>query len=177
MNRRAPIKKNHERYLVNCYLNWLKITTGVEFFIIEEPDPPEAIIASDNQVTWVEVVDIFYSNDFAKDKYSYATPGEKHQPMKAGPYVSMDQQFSNSFIRELRKKLVKSTYIPFREKYGPGVLLIGIHHPWFNEETVGMMKEAYLSEKWNDSLVCFDKIYYSFSSMNKILFKLWPDEA
>jgi hypothetical protein len=177
MNRRAPIKKKHERYLVNCYLEWLKVTTGVEFSIIEEPDPPEAIIASANQTTWVEVVDVFYSDDLAKDKYSYVTPGEKHQPMGTGPYVSMDEQFSNRFIQELRKKITKTTYVPFREKYGRGTLLIGIHHPWFNEETVCMMKEAYLSEDWNDSLDCFYRIYYSFSSMNKKVFKLWPDEA
>jgi len=177
MNRRAHIKKKHEQYLVNCYLNWLKVTTGLEFSIIDDPDPPEAIIASENQTIWVEVVDVFYSDDLAKDKYSYATPDEKHQPMGPGPYVSMDQVFAHRFIGGLRKKLTKTSYVPFREKYGPGILLIGIHHPWFDEETVRMMKDAYLSEDWNDSLDCFDKIYYSFSSMNRTVFKLWPDEA
>lgn len=177
MNKRAPIKKGHERYLINCYLDWLKTKTGNVFSIVKEPDPPEAIITSENQTTWVEVVDIFYSDDLARDKYSYATPEEKYKPMDPGPYVGMDQQFALRFVKELRKKLKKNSYVPFRDKYGGGTLIIGIHHPWFDEETVRMMKDVYYSKGWDDSLDCFENIYFSFSSMNKTVFKLWPDEA
>jgi len=159
------------------YLDWVNSTRGEEFAVIEEPEPPEAIIASRNCTTWVEVLDVFYSDDWARDKYTYATPGEKHQPMGPGPYVNMDQLFVKRFIRELRKKLTKTSYIPFRDQYGPGILLVGIHHPWFDEETVRMMREAYLAEDWSNSLGCFDGIYYSFRSMNQTVFKRWPDEA
>ncbi len=145
--------------------------------MVEEPDPPEAIIASENHTTWVEVVDVFYSDDLAREKYSYATPEEKHQPMALGPYVGMDQHFAHRFVKELRKKFQKSSYVPLRNKYGRGTLIIGIHHPWFDEDTVRMMKDVYYSEGWDDSLACFENIYFSFSSMNKTVFKLWPDEA
>ncbi len=177
MNRRSDIQKQHERSLIQSFLEWFNSELKSNYVVIDEPDPPEAIIRDGNDTTWIEVADAFHSDEFAKDLYSYATPGEDHQPMPSGPHFQMDSQFTYRFISVLKKKLGKKSYLPFKEKFGPGQLIICIQHSWFDAGTVEEMKELCKSEDWSDDLGCFDKILISFSSMNKRVFKLWPDEV
>jgi hypothetical protein len=177
MNKRREVQKEHERFLFHTFLEWYNSKNSAEYKVIEEPDPPEAVIKWGNDIKWIEVVDVFYSHELARDKYSYATPGERHIPMSPGPHQSMDSNYSIIFISELKKKLQKRTYLPFKVKYGPGILIIGTHNPWFHVETVSMMKEKFFSEDWSEDLGCFNSIYISFSSLNDLVFRLWPEEA
>ena len=85
----------------------------------------------------------------------------------------MDDTFTSNFVYVLKKKLEKTSYIPWRDKYGPGYLIVPIKYPWFERESVRLMKEA-----WNDCFVndigCFRSIRIAFSSLNEIKFYRWP---
>lgn len=161
MNKRRYIQKKHERFLVQCYLKWHNQKYKTKYKVIDEPNPPEAIIKSTKKTTWLEVTDAFYSEEYAKDKYSYATPGEQHIPMSSGLHHSMDLKFAIHFIKVLKSKLKKTTYRKYREKYGPGILLIGIHSPWFDSGTINLMKELCSQEDWTDNTGNFKNIYRS----------------
>lgn len=125
-----------------------------------EPNPPEAIIRSGRTTRWVEVTDAFWSDAFAQDEYSYATPGENHKPISSEPFVSPDAQFAERFVDVVRKKLEKRSYIASKEAYGPGYLVVPIMYPLFNSDTLHFMKEAWTRTNIED-LGCFRSIYMS----------------
>jgi hypothetical protein len=141
--------------------------------VVEEPNPPEAIISSPRTTRWVEVGTAFWNEAYAQDLYSYATPGEEHKPVSNGPFKGMDKRFAKSFASVLKKKLEKTSYIPWRDRYGPGYLILPIKHPWFDRTTVGIMKEVWRTCTVKD-IGCFRSIYIAFPSLGRIGFKRWP---
>ena len=164
MNKRKEIKKEHERALIKNFLKW----HNPEYKIVGEPDPPEAIIKFGNKTTWIEVADTFFTWEYARDEYSYATPDETHIPMTPGPYFNGDEQFANRFVKVLKDKLTKPSYLPFKRRYGPGILLIGMRSPFFDKQTVDIMREKYQAENWSDDLGCFEKIYITAKGYNPL---------
>lgn len=106
---RRPVKKQHERAVVRQFLAWLNMRRGTRFDVIGEPDPPEAIIRSVRVTRWVEVTDAFWTDRYAEDLYSYATPGEEHQPVRLGPFNHMDKTQLPSVSREVRRRLSDRT--------------------------------------------------------------------
>ena len=104
----------------------------MRFHVIGEPNPPEAIIQSERLTRWVEVVDAFWSKEWARDQYSFGTPGEEHVAIARGPYVNPDLRFAQSFIESLSKKLAKSSSLPVAKQYGPGYLVVNVDYPLFD---------------------------------------------
>lgn len=170
---RRPVQQAHERFFVEQFLHWFNSAYRSNFKVVSEPNPPEAVIRSSRTTRWVEVTTAFWNSAYAQDRFSSETPDEKHKPVDPGPYHSMDQDFVPNFVSVLKKKLEKKSYVPWRDKYGPGYLIVPIKYPWFDRETVRLMKEA-----WTDCLVddigCFRSIRIAFSSLNKIRFLRWP---
>ena len=169
---RRPLQQSHERFFVEQFVNWFNSAYRSNFQVISEPNPPEAIIRSSRTTRWVEISTAFWNSAYAHDLCSYATPNETHKPIVPGPYINMDQEFVNNFISVIKKKLEKTSYLEWREKYGPGYLIIPIKHPFFERQTVTFMKEALAVCSIND-LGCFRRIYIAFSSMNRIRFSRW----
>jgi hypothetical protein len=85
----------------------------------------------------------------------------------------MDQEFAKSFVSVLKKKLEKRSYVPWRDRFGPGYLIVPIKHPWFDRMAVQEMKEV-----WKTSVVtdigCFRSVYIAFPSLGNIRFYRWP---
>jgi len=155
---RKPIKQAHERAQVALFLQWFNARYRTNFSVVEEPDPPEAIIRSGRTTRWVEVTDAFWSDAFAKDEYSYATPGEVHEPIGTGPFLNPDEAFSKRFVDAVRKKLEKRSYEDSRGLYGPGYLVVPIMYPLFDANTIRMMRELWSQTRIND-LGCFRSVY------------------
>ena len=44
MNKRSEVQKEHERFLFNTFLEWYNSKNSADYKVIEEPDPPEAVI-------------------------------------------------------------------------------------------------------------------------------------
>lgn len=92
MKKRRAVKEKHEQFLVDAFIAWWSSQMGEQFRVISRPQPPEAIVQSDQRTTWVEVTDAFYSGKWAQDLYSNATPGESHEPIGPWPHTHMDAQ-------------------------------------------------------------------------------------
>jgi hypothetical protein len=175
MNKRRPVQEKHERFLVDAFIAWWASQTGEQFRVISRPHPhpPEAIVQSDQRTTWIEVTDAFYSDEWAQDLYSYATHGEAHKSMGPGPYVDMDAQTVTRFAALLKKKLSKQSYAEPYEKYGPGILLVGMQSPWFDAQTCDMMLAECKETDWSTDRGYFSRVFISFSSLNQQAFEEW----
>jgi len=170
---RRPVQQAHERAFVNHFLNWFNHAYRTNFEVVDEPNPPEAIIRSSRTTRWIEVSTAFWHGAYARDIYSLATPDEAHRPISPGPYRNMDSEFAENFVSVVKNKLEKRSYLSSFEAHGPGYLIIPIKYPWFDRQTVQVMKEAWLDSTIND-LGCFRAIYIPFQSKNVIKFYRWP---
>lgn len=173
INNRRIIQQAHERAVIKDFLNWLNAKHCTKYVVIKEPNPPEAVIRSLRRTRWVEVGDVFWTGEYARDLYSYATPGETHRPVGPGPFVDMDISFARSFTKVLGHKLTKKSYGPCYEKYGHGFLILCMHHPWFDKQTIAMMKEYNSTIDKNKYTGFFGEVFISFSSLNKRAFMKW----
>lgn len=171
---RRPIQREHERAVVRDFLDWFNPRRGTRFSVVAEPKTPEAIIRSVRETRWVEVADVFLSISHARDLYSYATPGEVHQPAPPGPYMNPDDQFAERFVSVLSKKLGKKSYNPCRDEYGPGYLLVCCtHYPLFDGGTLRRMKEHWSRATDTIDLGCFREVFIAFRSLNRRHFRRW----
>jgi hypothetical protein len=173
---RRPVQQAHERFFVEQFLNWFNSAYRSNFQVVSEPNPPEAVIRSSRTTRWVEVSTAFWNSAYAQDLYSFATPDEEHKPIASGSYHNMDRNFVSKFVSVVKKKLEKTSYVRWRDKYGPGYLIVPIKHPWFDGETVRLMKKAWADCAVND-IGCFRSVRIAFPSRNEIRFFRWPKKG
>jgi hypothetical protein len=170
---RRPIKRSHERAIVREFLAWRNKKRGTKYSVIREPDPPDALIRSTKRTRWIEVADVFWTDAYAKDRYSQVTPGEKYKPMGRGPYMNMDMIFASRFVNVLKKKLSNKSYARFHEMYGLGILVLCMNHPWFDLHTVKLMKERCRQDTVEHGCGHIGEIYIMYSSLNRACFQKW----
>lgn len=173
MNNRRTIQQAHERAQVDAFIAWMNSRYGASYEVVAEPNPPEAIIRSGRTTRWVEVTDAFWSDAFAQDEYSYATPGEKHKPIGNGLFIEADVQFAERFVDAVRKKLEKASYFPSVQAYGLGYLVVPIMYPLFTSKSLWYMKQAWIRTQIND-LGYFRSIYMSVQ-MGRGPIVRWPE--
>ena len=123
------------------------------------------------------MTDAFHSDKWAQDLYSYATPGEPHKPLGPGPYVNMDIQTATRFASLLKKTLSNKSYAEPYQKYGPGILLVGMQSPWFNAQTCDIMRSECGKTDWTSDLGYFSHVYISYRSVNQQIFEEWKWDA
>ena len=173
MNRRRKIQQQHERAVVTDFLDWFERRRKVSFRVIDEPNPPEAIIQSKRLTRWVEVVDAFWSKEWARDQYSFATPDEEHVSIGLGPHAGPDLTFANSFVEAVSKKLVKSSYLPVAKKYGPGYLLVNVDYPLFDRGAHNKAKDLWATGRpWSDN-GCFREVFVRIRMFRGYAFQPW----
>lgn len=171
---RDKIKREHEQANIQAFIRWHRARHHSAFRVISEPDPPDAIITSGRTVRWVESATVFWTKDYARDEYSYATPGETHKPMPAVPFHGdMDKVFADRFVTLLRQKLEKSSYEKYRDQYGAGYLILRMFSPFFDGETVRHMKEAWSAAPEIADRGCFRSVYIAFRSLDGLAFQRW----
>lgn len=161
---RRPIRQAHERAQVSIFLAWLNSRYKAKYSVVQEPDPlpPDAIVRSGRTTRWVEVTDAFMSDAFAKDEYSFATPGEAHKPMGSGPFINPDAAFADRFVGVVKNKLEKTSYLEIRDSYGPGYLVVPIMYPLFNSHTLYFLRTAWNRAEVED-LGCFRSVYMTMN--------------
>lgn len=167
MKPRRTIQQAHERAQVALFLDWFNTRYRSRFRVIEEPDPPEAIICSGRTTRWVEVTDAFWSDAYAQDEYSYATPEETHKPIPDGVHVEPDKQFADRFVAVVKKKLEKRSYLPSKQRYGPGYLVVPIMYPLFNSHSLWYVERAWEKAVIQD-LGCFRSIYITYRAWSPV---------
>ena len=102
-NQRRHLQEAHEKFTVSLFLDNFNHYYHTDFKVIEEPNPPEAIIQSKRSTRWVEVTTAYMSKEFAIDINSYATQGETHKPSREGLIVGPDAQFAGQFVDAVKK--------------------------------------------------------------------------
>lgn len=173
MSKRRPIKQKHEQAVVSEFLEWLNKQRGYKFRVIEEPDPPDAIIRSTRVTRWVEVADAFWTQEYARDQYSYATPGEDHKPVQPGPYTNMDEVFAHQLVDVISKKIDKDSYLTISKQYGPGYLVVPAQYPWLDSQTLRVAKALWAGGRpWKDK-GCFKEIYIKDRMVGSPPFRRW----
>jgi hypothetical protein len=174
MSGRRDIQQAHERAQVAIFLEWLNARYGSKFEVVDEPNPPEAIVRSGRTTRWVEVTTAFWSDRYAQDEYSYATPGEVHKPIGNGPFVNPDAKFAARFVDVIRKKLEKASYLKSKEAYGPGYLLVPIMYPLFNSHSLGFMRKAWAKANLTNDRGCFRSVYLTHRA-GRVLVQRWTE--
>ncbi len=147
-NGRRHVQVLHERFNVQLFLEEFNARYQTDFAVVEEPDPPEAIIQSSNTKRWVEVTTAYLNEEQAKDLSAYAVKGEKPQLKQQRAIVNPNEQFAKQFIGVVAKKLKKSSYEPFFKQYGKGYLIVSIQHPMFDQQALAAIEQA-----WNEAEV------------------------
>jgi hypothetical protein len=173
MNRRREVQHQHERAVVTDFLGWIEARRKIAFRVIAEPNPPEAVIRSKRLTRWVEVVDAFWSEAWARDQYSFATPGEDHKSIGPGPQFAPDATFAQNFARVLANKLKKSSYLPFAKQYGPGYLVVNVDYPLFNSRTNIETRALWEQGRpWPDK-GCFREVFLRIRAFRGYRFQTW----
>ena len=156
-NRRTT-QEAHERFNVTTFVDEINRRHRASYRVLEEPNPPEAIIQSKCKTSWVEVTSAFMNRSFAEESWSQATPGEKPRPMPSEVIIGPDAQFAANFAATVKKKLEKTSYGPFRDKYGPGYLVVSVQYPLYGRDTPRFMQRAWQATQVEDR-GCFRSIY------------------
>ncbi len=171
-NGRRHVQVLHERFNVQLFLEEFNARYQTDFAVVEEPDPPEAIIQSSHATRWVEVTTAYLNDEQAKDLSAYAIKGEKPQMTQQVKIGSSHEQFAQQFVGVVAKKLKKSSYEPFFKQYGKGYLVVSIQHPMFGQEALAAIERA-----WNEAEVLdkgfFKSIYIVDRVSNRYKVSLW----
>lgn len=133
--------------------------THTNFTIEGRPNPPDAILRSEDTYLWIEHADIYRSAEEAREDYSYATPGETPHPHK-GIICDPDARTATAAVNTLRAKLTKTSYAKYYEEYGPGILILTERDALFDSSTMDAITEAVL-----------DLIDYDFFSKDRGYFQ------
>ncbi len=163
MTTRREINSKHEKAVIDAALRAHNEKVGAAFSIESMPDPPDAILCDGNQHTWMEHTDACYPG-WAEDLTSYAASDKKHKPMKKGLHVDMDNQVAEAFVEIVLKKFNKASYKPLLEKFGPGILVVGIESPWLNDETLQAIESKWSEIGSPDLSSVFRWVYLGFRS-------------
>lgn len=172
---REEIKDQHERCVVDQFIHFWDEHHRERFYVVERPDPPEAIVESSQRQTWIEVATVYVSDEWARDLHSYANPDEKHVLMAPGPYASMDATFAKRFLRVLSDKLSKKSYRAVARMLGPGILLLDIKSPWFESDTCKMMAQECRKADWTKCTGYFSHIFIAYPHLNQTAFREWKE--
>ncbi|WP_147820161.1 hypothetical protein [Salidesulfovibrio onnuriiensis] len=171
---RREIQEAHETAVIDMFLEWYNATNGYSYIVEEQPDPPDAILydEEDGDRTWVEVTDAFFSDDWARNLYSHATPDEDDFDMQSSQ-VNMDERHAHRFVEIVQKKLSKESYAPFHEEHGPGTLIVSLQSPWFDDQTADEMDRIQNERNLENKTDYFDEIIICWRSQGGYAFAEW----
>ncbi len=171
-NQRRHVQVLHERFNVQLFLDEFNARYHTDFTVIDEPNPPEAIIQSKEATRWVEVTTAYTSESQAISLNTYAVKGERYKPTEQEIVDKPDEQFAKKFVGVITKKLGKTSYEPFFKRYGKGYLVVSIQHPLFDQKTMEAIERVWDETKILDKGF-FKSIYIVDRVNNGYKVSLW----
>lgn len=169
---KAEIKEAHEVAVLGVALAEHNRLHGLNLSVIERPEPPDAILSDGSITTWMELTDVFFSQEWARSLSSYRSV-KGHQPMRTGGYLNMDDPFVESFCEAIIKKSSKSSYSSCLQKHGPGILVVGLYSPWLDGQTLKEINERWRSCERPDISSTFSHVYLKGDGLNGGVPFLW----
>lgn len=155
-------KDMHEAAVITAAVAAHNVLTGSAFVIESRPNPPDAVIVDGTSQFWVEHTDAFYSSDWARDLTTFAASDKEHIPLGEGVHVNMDATLAEEFCKRVLEKFHKPAYAPLVEKYGPGILVVGLETPWLNEDTIELINCSWREIGSPDLSSVFRWVYLGF---------------
>ena len=172
MATRREINSQHERAVIGAALQAHNQRMGTAFSVEAQPDPPDAILVDGENRTWMEHTDAFYPG-WAEDITSYAASDKPHRPMAKGLHSDMDEQLADAVTSIVLKKFGNRSYRPTIEKYGPGILVVGLESPWLDEETLRVINQKWAELGSPDLSSVFRWVYFGYRSEGQNRADLW----
>ncbi len=154
---RKDLKDAHENSVLSTFKDYMK-EKGSILKIEDRPDPPDALVEIDNNKTWIEITDVFFSDDVAKSITSYSAHDKTHQPSESGLVIDPDKITSKQVESVIKKKLTKTTMVKLAKKHGSGILLVGLFNPFFDINDIeDLLSPAFKSQLQSQQV--FNSIY------------------
>lgn len=101
---RKDLKDAHENSVLSTFKDYIK-EKGSILKVENRPDPPDAFVEIDNNKTWIEITDAFFSDSVAESITSYAAHDKTHQPSESGLFIDPDAITSERVESVIRKKV------------------------------------------------------------------------
>ena len=177
MKDRKRIQDAHEKAVITEFIVWLNGQTGKQYVLGERPDPPDAILHSGDETTWVEHADIYRSADEAHEDRSFAIGDEPPFVHRENPICEPDTRIAKCLIQVLEKKLQKSSYRKIYEEKGAGILLLTLRDPLFDDWTIAAIEKALDGYRAEDDHGFFEFVVLGIWTNGGMRFaKIYPPE-
>lgn len=157
----AEVKEKHELAVLKAALAEHNRLHGSTLELVDQPDPPDAILSDGHTTTWMEHTDAFFSGEWARDLTTSAA-SVAHKPMEQRGYFEPDAQLAAEFCRGVLEKAGKSTYAACIAQYGPGILVVGLESPWLDEDTLHEIDKAWADLGKPDISATFSHVYLGY---------------
>jgi hypothetical protein len=122
-----------ERLQADRFAQWLSEQTGTQYSIMDGPNPPDFLLQSDSDQTWLEVTDIYLSNKQAEFLNSAA--------MRSFSFYDSLDKTALRFVNQFNRKLSMISYRPIFEERGKGFLLLTCEDFTFDEVDLASVQE------------------------------------
>lgn len=124
----------------------------------EGHEKPDAIARDGQGVVWIEATNVWFSDEWAKDVHSYVASDRVYSRMRPGLYSDPDMRFSSRFWQSVFKK-ERADYQEVIQKYGTGLLVVGLEYPLLSGSTILEMQRTWKEDYVHKSLSNFDELY------------------
>ena len=140
------IQAAHEESVLDSFSVHLS-NSGISLDVVQRPDPPDAIVTIDGEMSWIEITDAFQSPDWARSMTSNAADDKVHQPYQRRLICQPDDEACQKVSEAILNKYGKRSMNSLMTLHGPGVLLVGAYTPLTSpEEIIEQAGEAILAE-------------------------------
>jgi hypothetical protein len=123
-----------ERLKAAHFVEWVHERTGTRYSITDGPNPPDFLLQSNSHQTWLEVTDIYLSNEQAKFLNSPASQIFRFCGSPDEPAIRL--------VSQLDRKLSKDSYRPIFEKHGKGFLLLTCEYFMSDDVNLARVEEC-----------------------------------
>ena len=129
--KRREIKNVHEQAVLNNFKHYL-LNLGKILEVLNNPEPPDAIVKIDGKINWIEITDAFLNKEMAESITSFLAEDKPHKavPTKIRKVYCPDMQFNEILPETIQKKYIKNSIKKVRDEFGRGILLVGAHTPF-----------------------------------------------
>lgn len=138
---RRDLKSAHEDSVLHGFGVHLG-RAGVNFLIVERPDPPDALVELSGERTWIEISDAFLDERHAIGLTTLASDDVEHISDSGRLIVSPDEIFSEVIHSIIATKCDKESMLKCSERHGKGILLVGIFSPFTTAEAVAISESS-----------------------------------
>jgi hypothetical protein len=129
----SNMSNKSERLQAARFAEWLSAHTGTEYSITGGPNPPDFLLQSTSHRTWLEVTDIYLSNEQAEYLNSPA--------IQTFSFWGSPDEPALRLVNQLNRKLSKDSYRPIFEKRGKGFLLLTCEDFGFDEVNLARLHQ------------------------------------